>query len=89
MTPEQKELLRDALVTALVLQSPLSLPVGTLQGVARAAGFRIDAEELDREIQYLVEKGMAEKMPVKLSAGVKRWKSTAAAVDYCEEKGLV
>lgn len=89
MNAEQKEILRDALLAALVTMAPMSLPMATLQGTARAAGFKLDDAELAREIGYLVGKGMAEESAAKLSAGAKRWKSTAAAVDYCEEKGLV
>jgi hypothetical protein len=89
MNATQKELLRDALVAALVTMSPMSLPLATLQGTARAAGFRLEDPELLREIEYLVGKGMAELVKTKLSAGLQRWKSTADATDYCEEKGLI
>lgn len=89
MTPEQKKLLRDALLAALVTMSPQSMPVATLQNVARQAGFRVSDVELLQHLDYLVKSGMAELKPVKLSAGVKRWESTAAAVEYCEGEGLV
>lgn len=89
MNAEQKELLRDGLIAGLVTMSPQSLPLRTLQQVAKAAGFQLELPELEREVEYLVGKGMAEQVPVKMSAGVKRWKATAEATDYIEEKGLV
>jgi len=90
MTPEQRKLLRDALVTALVtMGSQIGLNLATLKGAARAAGFVLDDEALAREIDYIVKRGLAELKPVKLSAGVQRWTCTADAVEYCEAEGLV
>ena len=88
MTPEQKQMLRDSLLAALVVSSPLSLPLGTLQMKARAAGFIIDLATLESHIDYLVEKGLAQMNRGELSAAVRRWKATAAATDYCEANGL-
>ena len=89
MTPEQKKLFRDALLAALVTAAPLSLPAATLKGAARAAGFRTDDAELARELDYLVKSGLAIETAAKLSAGARRWSSTAAAVEYAESEGLV
>lgn len=89
MNAEQKKLLRDALLAALVTMAPLSLPAATLKNAARAAGFRLEDDELARELDYLAGKGLAEEKTEELSAGAKRWKATAAAVDYCEREGLV
>ncbi|MEO5914851.1 MAG: hypothetical protein ABIS50_11500 [Luteolibacter sp.] len=90
MTAEQKQILRDALLAALVVSAPLSLPLATLLATAKAAGFRLTNEELEQHLDYLVKRGFA-RLPVgrTLSAGVKRWESTAEAVDYCEAEGLV
>ena len=91
MTPDQRKLLRDALVTALVTmgRSQIGLNLATLKGAARAAGFLLDDEALARELDYLVQRGLAAEKPVKLSAGAKRWISTADAFEYCEAEGLV
>ena len=89
MTPEQKQMLRDALLAALVVSSPLSLPFATLRMTARAAGFSIDDTDLARHLDYLVKSNLAETKTERLSAGVTRWQSTAAGVDYCEGAGLV
>jgi hypothetical protein len=88
MNAEQKKLLRDALLAALVTMAPLSLPLATLRNAARAAGFRLEEEELARELDYLVGKGLVIEKAEELSAGATRWKATSAAVDYCEKEGL-
>lgn len=90
MTAEQKQMLRDALVAALVVSFPISLPLGTLRMTAKAAGFVVDDETLLGHIDYLVKKDLVrvKEAPKKLSAVV-RWESTAEAVDYCEAEGLV
>lgn len=82
-------MLRDSLLAALVVSSPLSLPLGTLRMTARAAGFVIDDEALAAHLDYLVKKDLARIKTEVLSAGAKRWECTAAAVDYCEGAGLV
>lgn len=89
MNAEQKKLLRDALLAALVTMAPLSLPIATLKNAAKAAGFRLDDDELARELDYLSGKGLAAEKAEELSAAAKRWKATAAAVDYCERENLV
>jgi hypothetical protein len=88
MNPEQKQMLRDSLLAAMVVSIPLSLPLGTLRMTARAAGFGLDDDALEAHVDYLVEKGLAQMNRNELSAGVRRWKATAAAVDYCEANGL-
>lgn len=88
MKPEQKKLLRDALVAGLVASAPVSLPIATLMGVARSAGFKIDEAELESHLSYIVGKGLAQVSTERLSAGVKRWASTAEGVDYAEAEGL-
>jgi DNA-binding MarR family transcriptional regulator len=90
MTAEQNQMLRDALVAALVVSAPISLPLGTLRMTAKAAGFMVDDATLSGHIDYLVKKGLVrvKEAPKKLSAVV-RWESTAEAVDYCEAEGLV
>jgi len=89
MTPEQRKILRDALVKALVALAPLSISADTLKGTAKAAGFLLDDAALDREIDYICQRGLATEKSVKLSAGVRRWKATADAIEYCEAEGLV
>ena len=88
MKPEQKKLLRDALVAALVTMAPLSLPLATLQGAAKAAGFSLSEADLLREMDYLVKSGMASVKTERLSAGVTRWEATAEAVNYAEAEGI-
>jgi hypothetical protein len=88
MTPEQKQLLRDALLAGLVVSMPLSLPISTLQNIARAAGFEVARLELVAHLDYLTDKGFIKTGVDEVSAGVVRYKATAAAVEYCERSGL-
>lgn len=88
MNPTQKQILRDALVAALVDVLPISLPFATLEQYAEGAGFKISAEVLEGELDYLVGKKLAELGTEPLSAGARRWKATATARDYCEGRGL-
>ena len=88
MNADQKQMLRDALVAALVAAAPVSLPLATLRMAAKAAGFHLTDEELEANLDYVVKKDFAEITTAALSKAVRRWKSTAAAVDYCEENGL-
>jgi hypothetical protein len=89
MTPEQKKLLRDALLATLVTAAPISLPIGTLRNAARAAGFSLSDTEVEAHLDYLVDLDMATVTKERLSAGVRRWKAGAAGVEYCEGEGLV
>ena len=89
MTPDQKKLLRAALVTALCAAAPLGISLPTLKGAAKAAGFRLEDEALERELDYLVKSGLAAIKREKLSAAAVRWESTAAAVEYAESEGLI
>ena len=89
MTAEQKKLLRDALMAALVTAAPVSLPLSTLKSTARAAGFKVDEDELEAHLHYLTEKELIRQKKERVSAAVKRWEPTAAGIEYAEEEGLV
>lgn len=90
MTPEQKKMLRDALLAALVATAPGTLPFAGLRAAARAMGFAaLPDGELAREIDYLIKRGLATSAPDPISAAVTRYSATAAATDYCETEGLV
>jgi len=89
MNPLQKKLLRDALLAGLATAAPVTLPIGTLAALGREAGFRIQEEELESHLAYLVSKGLVLVKQERLSAGVKRWEITGDGVDYAEGAGLV
>jgi len=88
MSPEQRKLLRDALMRALLTLAPLGVSFDTLKGTAKAAGFAIGDDALNREIDYIVKRGLAEPVKVKLSSAALRWTTTADGVEYCEDEGL-
>ncbi len=89
LNPEQKKILRDALIAALVVANPLSLPIATLSAMAKNAGFPLDVTALEAHLDYLEQKGFAQVIKQRVSAAARRWKATAEAVDYAESEGLV
>lgn len=89
MNPEQKQLLRDALVAALATMGDLGCNLATLRGTARAAGFVINDNETMLHLSYIKGKGLAEQSTASLSAAACRWKITAAGTDYAEANLLI
>ncbi len=89
MTPEQKELLRHAILLQIEAASPASLPADTiLQGV-KLAGHRIGREILSKELQYLGGKGLLKEKPKTITKSARRYQMSADGIDYLEEQGLV
>lgn len=60
---------------------------GYFQG-AKAVGLPSDRIEVDREIDYLVGKGLLEGVKKTISPEIPRWKISAAGRDYLAEEGL-
>lgn len=89
MNAKQRSLLRDSLLLALHESSPTSLDTNMIKMSARYAGFTLSDEDAQREMDYLCDKGLAERKVDPLSAGLKLWKLTAAGRDYLEGKDLV
>ena len=89
MIPEQKELLRHAILLQLEAASPASLPADTiLQGV-KLAGHRIGSEILSKELQYLGGKELLREALKTITKSARRYLLTAAGIDYLEEQGLI
>lgn len=86
LNAEQKMILRDALVAVAVCGMPHGLLLGAFANGALLAGFRLDADTLLMHLCYLEAKGLLVKEDDRLSAGVKRWKATAAAVEHYESQ---
>ncbi len=89
MTPEQRLLLRHALLRQLAAAAPASLPLATLQQGATLAGFSLEEERLRAELDYLAGKNLAALTPAALSAGLLRVALTSAGRDYLEAEKLV
>ena len=89
MTPEQKLLLRHALLRQLAAAAPASLPPATLLHGAALAGFRLDEPQLQVELDYLAGKNLLAIVPAALSRALPRARLTAAGRDYLEEENLL
>ncbi len=89
MNPEQKLLLRHALLRQLAAAAPASLPPATLRHGAALAGFRLDEAQLQAELDYLAGKNLLEIVPAALSRALPRARLTAAGRDYLEGENLL
>lgn len=88
MNDEQKELFRHSILLQLEAASPSSLPLVTLWQGIKARGFRVHSEEIEKDLGYLVGKGLVVETRGELSRGLARYELSAAGRDYLEERGL-
>jgi hypothetical protein len=90
MDQTQRALMRNTLLIQLHDAAPSAVPVGTLWQGAKLAGFdEVSQRDVERELGFAVDKGEAEAVPHAQSAGLKRWRLTAAGRDFLESEGLV
>jgi hypothetical protein len=88
-TQEHLELFRDAILRSLKANRASGMNRFTLEIALRMVGFpRASTEEVEREIQYLIDKGFVLEVPKSHSPANKRWRLTAAGVDDLDLKGL-
>ena len=64
MTPDQKQLLRDALVATLAMAGDLGCNLATLRNAAKAAGFVVGENEAMLHLTYITGKGYAENLVI-------------------------
>ena len=84
MTPEQTEIYRKNILRQLdACRVPL-LGAALLNGLKWGGFESTDAAEMELEIAYLVEKGFVRVVPDQISAGVRRYKITAAGIEFME-----
>ena len=84
MTPEQKEFYRKNIMRQLDACRVPMLGAALLNGLKWGGFEATDAAEMEREIEYLVEKGFVRVVADQVSAGVRRYKITAAGVEFME-----
>ncbi len=84
MNAEQKEFYRGNILAQLDNARVPTLGEVLLIGL-KCGGFpKTDAAEMEREIEYLVAKGLVSIDRGAISAGVKRYKITASGIEYLE-----
>ena len=88
MNADEKQYLRNNLLTALSAVSPVSLPISTIVQRTHLAGFNVGRDEVERELAYLAGKGYVAQSPAELSRGINRYRLTAEGIDYLEANGL-
>ena len=89
MSPEQRLLLRHALLQQLAAAAPATLPPATLRHGAALAGFPLEPDQLQTELDYLAGKNLLALAPSALSAGLLRARLTPAGRDYLESEHLL
>lgn len=80
----KNETIRHTLLLQLEAAYPVSLPQETLQQGLRLAGFTLTANDLNKELQYLVDKGFI--MPIKneLCPACRRYKLSTKGIDFLD-----
>lgn len=86
MTPEQIEQFRLSLLRYLDEDGSATFGLPTMRLFARAMGesFRCNKDSTERELEYLVEKGLVKEIDKRISPSQRAWKITAEGRDYRE-----
>ncbi len=87
MTATQLKILRDNLLIQLN-ETRIATSLNTLRLGVLAAGFKLDEAEVEKELQYLVSKGLARPSTGVHSKGFKSFVITGEGTDYLEGEGL-
>lgn len=85
------EQIRNEILTQCYGYRPQSRDAERMAQMARREGELTDATpgEFEREAAYLADKKFLELDQVEHAQGHKRWRITAAGIDYMESKGLI
>ena len=83
MNAETRQLIRETLLRMLEAAPHCGLPLSTLGLGLQKRGLRdVGDDAIRAELQYLVEKGMAVRVPQVLSPELAPWRITAEGRDY-------
>ena len=89
MSPQQREVLRTAILRTLDTNQTrfgLTAPAVTVHLIPQ--GFKVEAEETERELDYLTDKHMAEVIRRSLAPENRAWRINAAGRDWLAEHGF-
>ena len=91
MPPKRTEQVRTEILTQCYVYRPGARDAERMARATRKEGELIDATEAEYAIEaaYLQGKGLVEEVPDALAQGHRRWKITAAGIDFLEARGLV
>lgn len=88
MTPELRELFRHELIRQLAEAAPLALRVAALRLLAQARGYSVGDKEVELELDYLRDKGLAAIADKAISPELREYRITSEGRDYAAVKGL-
>lgn len=89
MTPEIRQLFRQALIKGLAAAGAFGLALSHLRLALRAEGFtEITDKDILDGLDYLIGKGLVASIVKPISPELGRWKITSAGFDYAAQEGL-
>ncbi len=89
MNAEQREVFRDLVLRAFKMARGCGLSLVTLEITLKNCGFhRVEAEEMEAEVRYFIDKGFVAEVVKSHSVGNRIWRITANGVDDLERRGL-
>ena len=89
MTATEREQVRLSLLRYCAAADRFGLHVAFLLQAIRNEGFRVvDLAELERELEYLVEKGLVAAAEKPISPDLRTFRATAAGRDYLAARGI-
>lgn len=89
MSPEKREVLRTAILRTLdTNQTRFGLTVPAVAVHLIPQGFKVEPEEVERELDYLADKNMTEMIKRSLSPENRAWRINANGRDWLAEHGF-
>lgn len=89
MSPEQREALRAAILLTLdANQTRFGLAAPAIAVHLIPQGFKAEPKEVERELDYLADKQLAEPVKRSLSPENRAWRINAAGRDWLAEHGF-
>ena len=80
----KNETIRHTLLLQLEAAYPVSLPQETLGQGLHLAGFNLATNDLNKELQYLVDKGFVTPIKNELCPACRRYKLSTQGIDFLD-----
>jgi len=88
MSPKTREELRLLILTTIAAAKGYAIPLDGIRLGLPAQHRRMEGDDLQAEVQYLVDKGFVAPESKRLSPENREWKITAEGRDYLATEGL-
>lgn len=86
--PSKKAFERQTILLVLEAAGTTPVPIDDLQRMLPLKSVRMGFTEIEKELDYLLGKGLVQAVTHDLSAGFRRWKLTATGRELLESEGL-